>query len=232
MNICIIPARGGSKRIPKKNIRDFNGKPVIAYSIEAAIESNLFDRVIVSTDDPNIANIAKEYGAEVPFIRPNNLSGDYIGTDDVVSHAVQWVNNNDSKVEYVCCIYATAPFILKKYLLKGYQLLRKSDAIFSFSVTSFSFPIQRAIKINKTGIITPIFEEDILKRSQDVDEAYHDAGQFYWGRADAFSTSGSLYSGIALPVMLPRYLVQDLDTEEDWERAELMYKVLEQQEIV
>jgi N-acylneuraminate cytidylyltransferase len=230
MNICVIPARGGSKRIPKKNIRDFNGKPIIAYSIDVAVKSNLFDRVIVSTDDSVIADIAKEFGAETPFMRPNDISGDCVGTDSVVNHAIQWVKKNDPRVlKYICCIYATAPFILEKYLLEGFNLLNESGVDLSFSITSFPFPVQRSIRINDSAMVVPVFKESILKKSQDIDETYHDAGQFYWGHINSFSTPGLLYSGSARPVFIPRYLVQDIDTEEDWKRAELMYQALKMQ---
>ncbi len=149
--IAIIPARGGSKRIPRKNIKDFYGKPLIAYSIQAALESKLFDKVIVSTDDEEIANIAKKYGAEVPFIRPKELSDDFTGTGDVVNHALEWLKEKGETFEYACTIYATAPLLQPKYLIEGYNALKNSTAINAFSATSMPFPIQRTFKVNDEG---------------------------------------------------------------------------------
>lgn len=227
MKVAIIPARGGSKRIPRKNIRPFAGKPIIAYSIEAARNSQLFDRVIVSTDDPEIAAVATQWGAETPFLRPNELADDYTGTNAVVKHGIRWLNDNGVAVEYACCIYATAPFVQPRYLREGFDKLRSSDRSFAFSVTRFSFPIQRAIRINKEGAVEAFYPEFVPVRSQDLEEAYHDAGQFYWGRAEAFMNDVVTFSPASLPVILPRYLVQDIDTEEDWRQAELMYAALQ-----
>ena len=225
MNLCIIPARGESKRIPKKNIKFFLGKPIIAYSIEAALDTKLFDAVVVSTDDKDIAKVAEKYGAEVPFFRPKELSGDFTGTNDVIKHAINWYLGQDIEINYVCCIYATAPFVRVEYLKQGLELLRNSNQLFAFSVTSFPFPIQRAIKIedNKVSMFYP---ENFLSRSQDLEDAYHDAGQFYWGRPQAFLNDKIMFSKSSIPIILPRYLVQDIDTIEDWQRAELMYKIL------
>lgn len=226
MKIALIPARGGSKRIPMKNIRGFSGKPIIAWSIETALKSKLFDKVIVSTDDEEIANVAKQYGAEVPFIRPKELADDFSGTNAVVKQAIQWFIKNDIDIDYACCIYATAPFVRCKYLQEGYDKLIQSDKSFSFSVTSFPFPIQRALRINKEDCLEAIWPENISARSQDLDEAYHDAGQFYWGKAEAYLNDEVLYSNKSVPVILPRYLVQDIDTFEDWKRAEIMFNSL------
>ena len=226
MNLCVIPARGGSKRILKKNIRDFCGKPIIAYSIEEAVKTGLFDKIIVSTDDVEIADVARSYGAEVPFIRPEELSGDFTGTNEVVKHAIQWCIDHNENYDYVCCIYATAPFVQSKYLEQGYNKLVSSEKSFAFSVTSFPFPIQRALRINGNKEIEAIWPENIFKRSQDLEEGYHDAGQFYWGKASAFLNGVVTFSNASLPVVLPRHIVQDIDTEEDWCRAELMFKSL------
>ncbi|MEP2650959.1 MAG: pseudaminic acid cytidylyltransferase [Paraglaciecola sp.] len=224
MNIAIIPARGGSKRIPKKNIKNFAGKPLIAYSIEAAKASGVFDKIIVTTDSQEIANTAIELGANVPFIRPANLSDDFSGTRPVTNHAIKHCIEHFYKPEYCCCIYATAPFIEAEYLHQGLNSLKKSkDKAFAFSVTSFAFPVQRALVKQDDGV-TPMFPEDINKRSQDVTEAYHDAGQFYWGRTDDYLSKKRIFSEHSIPVILPRHLVQDIDTPEDWLRAELMYK--------
>ena len=225
MNIAIIPARGGSKRIPRKNINFLLGKPIIAYSIETALDSKLFDKVIVSTDDKEIARISKEYGAEVPFFRPKELSDDFAGTNDVVKHTINWLVEKGIEVNNVCCIYATAPFVKRQYLKEGYEKLQNSNKSFAFSVTSFAFPIQRAIKINNDEI-SMFYPQHLMTRSQDLEEAYHDAGQFYWGKAQAFLDDEVIFSEKSIPIVLPRYLVQDIDTLEDWKRAELMYKVL------
>ncbi len=226
MILAVIPARGGSKRIPKKNIRDFCGKPIISYSIEAALKSKLFDKVIVSTDDEEIAAVAREFGAETPFMRPAKISDDYTGTNAVVKHAIQWYQEQAGSITLACCIYATAPFLRAKYLSEGYDKLINTGKSFVFSVTSFPFPIQRAIRINKNAEVEAFWPENISERSQDLEEAYHDAGQFYWGRPQAFLNNETIFSSVSLPVILPRYLVQDIDTQEDWIRAELMYQAL------
>jgi len=228
MNICVIPARGGSKRIPRKNIKKFNGKPIIAYSIEAALKSNCFDQVIVSTDDDEIAEVAKKYGAQVPFLRPDELSNDYAGTIPVIKHAIEWMEDNKSSVENVCCLYATAPFIRPQIISQAYQQLNNSKADYCFSVTSFVFPIQRAIKIVEKNKVSMFYPEHFNTRSQDLEEAYHDAGQFYWGKAQAFKDELQIFTEVATPYILPRYLVQDIDTPEDWIRAESMYRVLQE----
>jgi|SaaInlV_100m_DNA_6_1039743.scaffolds.fasta_scaffold09339_2 pseudaminic acid cytidylyltransferase len=226
--IAIIPARGGSKRIPKKNIKDFFGKPLIAYSIEVAIASNLFEKVIVTTDDENIAKIAREYGAEVPFIRPSKLSDDFTGTVDVVNHAVEYLESCGESYEYICTIYATAPFLQSKYLVEGYEKIQESTAINAFSSTSMPFPIQRTFKLNEDGRCEMFTPEHYMTRSQDLEEAYQDAGQFYWtNRIRQKETSNSIvFSDISIPIILPRHLVQDIDTYEDWVRAEYMYEAL------
>ncbi len=232
MNICVIPARGGSKRILRKNIKDFLGKPIIAYSIEVALKSNCFDKVIVSTDDDEIAVIAKKYGAKVPFIRPNELSNDYAGTIPVIKHAIEWLEENNNTIDNVCCLYATAPFIQSKTIFKAYQQLKDSSADYCFSVTSFAFPIQRAIKIVQDDKVDMFYPEHLNTRSQDLEEAYHDAGQFYWGKAQAFKDGLSIFSEVSSPYILPRYLVQDIDSTEDWIRAEAMYKVLKETDVL
>ena len=225
MIIAVIPARGGSKRIPRKNIKNFHGKPIIAYSIEAAINSGCFDKVVVSTDDLEIAEIAKKNGAVVPYIRPSNISDDYTGTNAVVSHAIQWFFEQGETVEYACCIYATAPFLSPKYILEGFNNIQKGGINFSFSVTTFAFPVQRSLRI-KDNCVEPIWSDFILKRSQDLEEAYHDAGQFYWGTSKAFINKYEMFSFGSLPVVIPRYLTQDIDTLEDWEFAEVIFRVL------
>lgn len=222
--VAIIPARGGSKRIPRKNIKDFCGRPIIAYSIQAAQKSGLFDRIIVSTDDEEIADVSRQYGAEIPFMRPKKLADDYTGTNAVMKHALEWFRDQGESVQYACCIYATAPFVQAEYLKQGYDKLVSSNKDFVFSVTTFEFPIQRAIKINCNGEIEPFYPERINKRSQDLEEAYHDAGQFYWGKAESYVNGLNVHTAASLSVVMPRYQVQDIDSLEDWRQAELLYK--------
>jgi N-acylneuraminate cytidylyltransferase len=224
MKIAVIPARGGSKRIPRKNIKEFCGKPMIEWSIEAAKFSGLFDRIIVSTDDVEIAAVANECGAETPFIRPSGLSDDYIGTGDVVKHAVEWEIENRIKPEFVCTMYATAPFINPEDIAKGLNMLLEKNCQIVFTVASFPFPIQRAIRVNENGRVSMFQPEHFTTRSQDLESAYHDAGQFYWAKTDAVLNEISAFSEAAVPLILPRYRVQDIDTIEDWQRAELMFK--------
>ncbi|MDB9972525.1 pseudaminic acid cytidylyltransferase [Oceanospirillaceae bacterium] len=226
MNIAIIPARGGSKRIPRKNIKNFHGKPLIAYSIEAALNSKVFDRVIVSTDDSEIAEVAKKYGAEVPFMRPEDISNDYATTMDVIKHALSWFTENHQSVAYACCIYATAPFISSEALIRGLSALVEGDFNYAFSATSFPFPIQRALMLSQDGSTEMFMPEHLNTRSQDLDQAYHDAGQFYWGKTTAFLNKEPIFSNASYAVILPRNTVQDIDTLEDWSNAESMYEVL------
>lgn len=232
MRLCVIPARGGSKRIPHKNIKEFLGKPIIAYSIEAARKSNSFDKIIVSTDSDEIASVSREFGAETPFVRPGEISDDFTGTNTVVKHAIEWFQRQGADIDYACCIYATAPFLQKKYIESGIKELQQSDKLFAFSVTSFPFPIQRAIKIKKGGMIDAFYPELMATRSQDLEEAFHDAGQFYWGTASAFLKDENIFSTSSIPIVLPRHLVQDIDTPEDWKRAEYMYKALQLEGVI
>ncbi|MGE0626209.1 MAG: pseudaminic acid cytidylyltransferase [Hyphomicrobiaceae bacterium] len=223
MRIAVIPARGGSKRIHKKNIRLFCGRPIIAYSIAAAIEANLFDHVIVSTDDDEIAEAARSHGAEVPFVRPSNLADDFTGTNAVVAHAVLWYRDRGYSIDHTCCIYATAPMLDASYLREGLRILMEREKTFAFSITSFPFPIQRAVRLLASGGIEPTEPHHMTTRSQDLETLYHDAGQFYWGTAEAFVENRPLFAPHSAGVVIPRHMVQDIDTIEDWERAELMY---------
>lgn len=224
MKLAIIPARGGSKRIPGKNIKLFSGKPLINYSIEAAMKSQLFDKVIVSTDSEEIKALALSLGADVPFMRPESLSNDIVGTRPVTNHAIEFCQKHYFEPEYVCCIYATAPFLKQQFLKAGLQALENDKQFdFAFSVTTFPFPVQRAL-IKEQGGVAPMMPEHIAKRSQDLEEVFHDAGQFYWGRTEAWLSGKTVFSEIGYPVVLPRHLVQDIDTQEDWVRAELMYR--------
>jgi pseudaminic acid cytidylyltransferase len=219
----MIPARGGSKRIPRKNIKLFNGKPAIAYPIEAALASGCFDRVIVSTDDDEIADIGMCYGAEVPFRRPAELADDHATTIAVVQHALATLASQGAVVQWMCCIYPTALFLHAADLCRGWDLLQKQGADYAFGVTSYAFPIQRAVRITSEGRVAMLYPEHLMTRSQDLEHMYHDAGQFYWGRAQAFSDGVPLFSSASAPVILPRYRVQDIDTPEDWVQAEMMY---------
>ena len=227
MKIAVIPARGGSKRIPRKNIKEFFGKPMIAYSIEAALQSGCFDKVIVSTDDTEIAEVARRYGAEVPFIRPAELSNDYTGTIPVIRHAVEWLIQQGVDPQLVCCLYATAPFVTPKYLQQGLQKIIEQDADYAFTVTSYAFPIQRAIKISPQLGIEMFDSNNFNTRSQDLEEAWHDAGQFYWGKAEAWLSEKIIFGPGSTPVILPRHRVQDIDTFEDWDRAEWLFKAMQ-----
>lgn len=224
MKVAIIPARGGSKRIPKKNIKEFFGKPIIAYSIDCAIKSNIFDKIIVSTDCDIIADIAKKYGAEVPFKRPKELSDDFTGTDKVVEHTVRWLEESNESIELVCCIYATAPLITPIDLKKGFELIKTNKWDCVFAATTFSYPIFRSFKRLKGGGLKMIFPEHFVSRSQDLEEAYHDAGQFYWAKSDYFKSKSNGFDENKEIVKLPSYRVQDIDTEEDWKRAEILYQ--------
>jgi pseudaminic acid cytidylyltransferase len=226
MNIAIIPARGGSKRIPRKNIKEFHGKPLIAYSIEAAKASKCFDRIIVSTDDNEIAEVAKQYGAEVPFIRPAGISDDFATTIDVMKHAIKWCKENEMEIENVCCIYATAPLLLPEYIQQGLKSLANNSVKYTFSATSFAFPIQRAIKLDCNNQVDMFQPEHLNTRSQDLEEAYHDAGQFYWGTAASFLEGASFFAKHSIAIKLPRKRVQDIDTPEDWDLAEILYSVI------
>lgn len=224
MKLAVIPARGGSKRIPRKNIKLFGDQPIITWSIRAAIESNCFERIIVSTDDEEIAMIAKQHGAEVPFMRPATLSDDHTGTLPVVAHAIEWLNKSGKATTEACCIYATAPFIESTDLMRGLEILESTKASYAFAVTSYPFPIQRAIRITKDKRVTMFQPEHLNTRSQDLPEAWHDAGQFYWGRAEAWLKGIPVFSLDAATVPIPRYRVQDIDTFEDWERAEWLHR--------
>lgn len=226
MNVAIIPARGGSKRIPRKNIKPFAGRPMIAHSIVAARESGLFERIIVSTDDEEIAQVSRDYGAEVPFMRPAELADDFAGTDAVLLHALTWLKERGELPDAFCCIYATAPFVRSEFLRQGLEALHREEATTAFSVTSFAYSIFRALRTTTNGRLEMIWPKNRDRRSQDLGEAYHDAGQFYWADTQKYLGEQKLFSRDAVPVFIPRYLVQDIDTPEDWETAERMYRAL------
>jgi pseudaminic acid cytidylyltransferase len=223
--LCVIPARGGSKRIPKKNIKDFFGKPLIAYSIETAIKSNLFDNIIVSTDCKQIAKVAIKYGAEVQM-RPNKLSDDFTGTFEVVQYVMDTLKKKGGNYDYICTIYPTAPLLQSKYLIQGFEELKNSNACYSFSATSFEAPTWWAFKI-QDGRCKTIEKKYFDMRSQDLEATYYDAGQFYWEKIGCKSDD-IFFGKDSIPIIISRYLVQDIDTMEDWKRAELMYKVLKE----
>lgn len=225
-NLAIITARGGSKRIPRKNIKDFLGKPIIAYSIETALNSGLFDYVMVSTDDDEIAGVAKDYGAEVPFMRSKQTADDFTGTAEVVIEVLNDLQKTGKQFDNACCIYPTAPFISKETLIEAYQLLvhGKFDSV--FPVCQFSYPIQRALEINnsKTTMVNP---ENLNKRSQDLQPRYHDAGQFYWMNFNSFVKEKKLFTNNTGSIILNELQVQDIDNETDWKLAEMKYELLQ-----
>lgn len=225
--IAVIPARGGSKRIPRKNIKPFCGKPMIAYSIEAAIRAGIFDEIIVSTDDEEIADIAKNAGASVPFMRPKELSDDFTATGAVVEHAIKFLQARGDRIKFACTIYATAPLIDEFYIKLGLENLRASNAKNAFSCTSMPFPIWRTFKIAKDGRCEMFWRENFAKRSQDLEEAYQDAGQFYWTNLDAPSSDEIFFGRDSIAIVLPRHLVQDIDTPQDWIRAEFLYEAVQ-----
>lgn len=226
MKLAVIPARGGSKRIPRKNVRDFCGRPMLAWPIQAALDSACFDEVIVSTDDDEIAEVARHSGASVPFMRPADLSDDYTGTIPVIRHATQWFADQGLEPREVCCLYATAPFVQAEDLRRGLAVLQDQAVDYAFSVTSYGFPIQRALRVNDQLRVEMFQPENFTRRSQDLEEAFHDAGQFYWGQASAWLAGKVIFSSSSAAVLLPRHRVQDIDTPEDWTRAEWLFKAM------
>lgn len=226
MNIAVIPARGGSKRIPRKNIKYFCGKPMIAWSINAAKECRLFDHIFVSTDDAEIAEVARWWGAEVPFMRPEELSNDLAGTTPVVAHATQWAVDHGIALSAVCCIYATAPFLQANDLKRGWEALNSGDWDYAFTASDFAAPIFRSFRQSAGGGVEMFFPEYFSTRSQDLPLALHDAGQFYWGTPGAWLTGKRIFDKGSKPVLIPRWRVQDIDTPEDWLRAEIVAPVV------
>ena len=224
----MIPARGGSKRVPRKNVRDFCGRPMLAWPISAALASGCFERVLVSTDDEEIAAAARAAGAEAPFLRQTELSGDHVATLPVIQHALDWLAAAGSAPSLACCIYPAAPLLRAGDLREGLERLLASDADDAGSVTSYDAPVQRALRIRSDGRLDMLQPALAQARSQDLDEAFHDAAQFYWGRAEAWRQGRPLLSDAAVPVRLPRHRVQDIDTAEDWRRAELLFRMLAQ----
>ncbi|WP_432738060.1 pseudaminic acid cytidylyltransferase [Maridesulfovibrio sp. FT414] len=221
MQIAIIPARGGSKRIPGKNIKPFLGKPLIAYAIEAALESGFFDHVIVSTDSEEYAEVSRQYGAEVPFMRPAELAGDFVATQPVIDHALEWVRENRGPIERYCQFYAN-PFITAGNIRGGFRLLREKQANCVLGVAEFPYPILRAFKHNGQGGVQYAFPEYAASRSQDLPLFFHDAAQFYWHELTDLPKDRE--QSLNLPYFLPRHMVVDIDTPEDWRIAEKIYQ--------
>lgn len=227
MRVAVIPARGGSKRIPRKNIRQFAGRPMIAWSIEAALSSGLFDQVVVTTDDDEIAAVAAKEGATVPFRRPPELSDDHTPTKPVVAHAIAEIEAaSGRKISHVCCIYPTAPFLKTEDLVAGWRAIAEGGFRYAFAVTSYAYPVQRALKRLPAGGVEMLYPEHRVARSQDLEEVWHDAGQFYFGDASAFVDDLPVFAPHTAPVILPRWRVHDIDTQEDWVRAELVFQAL------
>jgi pseudaminic acid cytidylyltransferase len=228
VKIAVIPARGGSKRIPRKNVKEFCGKPIIAWSIQAAQASNLFAHTIVSTDDAEISLVARAWGAETPFVRPPELSDDHTGTTEVVAHATRWALSQGWNVSSVCCLYATAPFVSAGDLMRGLAALESGDWRYSFSAAEFAAPIFRAFRQSPSGGVQMFFPEHYLARSQDLPVALHDAGQFYWGTTEAWLQKAQIFAPSSVPVMMPRARAQDIDTLEDWAFAESLFNISRQ----
>ncbi|MDD2970552.1 MAG: pseudaminic acid cytidylyltransferase [Lachnospiraceae bacterium] len=224
-NVAIITARGGSKRIPRKNIKLFLGKPMLQYSIEAALQTGIFDEVMVSTEDEEIAQIARKAGAVVPFYRTEKTANDYATTADVVQEVLETYEQQGKHFDYACCIYPTAPFITSDRLTEGMELLEKNCADTAMPVVQFSFPPQRCV-VKSGAYITPKWPECMPMRSQDLEPYYHDAGQFYWLAVRAFMEQKKIVMEKTVPIILSEMEVQDIDTEEDWAMAELKMKML------
>jgi len=226
MNVAVIPARGGSKRIPRKNVRPFAGLPMIAHSIRCAQETGLFADVIVSTDDDEIAEVAERFGATVPFRRPAELSDDTTGTTAVVAHTVEWLRQQGRAPAAVCCIYATAPLVTPADIASGLSLLQEARWRYAFSATTYVFPVFRAFRELDAGGVEMLFPEHRTSRSQDLPETLHDAGQFYWGRPEAWMAQEAIFAPHSTFVRIPPWRVQDIDTPDDWHRAEVLHRVL------
>ena len=226
MKLAVIPARGGSKRVPRKNVRPFCGRPMMAWAIDAARQSGVFDQIIVSTDDPEIAETASSLGAEVPFMRPAELADDHADTITVIAHSTQWARNEGRPLKAVCCIYPTAPMIDPRDLAEGLRLLEEGQQDFVFTATDYASPIFRAFVEEAGGGVEMIFPEHFGTRSQDLPRALHDAAQFYWGRPQAWLTAKTLFGSRSTALPVPRWRVQDIDTPEDWVRAEALFRAL------
>lgn len=224
MRVAVIPARGGSKRIPRKNIKMFCGRPMIAWSILAAQQSDLFEHIIVSTDDEEIAEVARAWGAKTPFVRPPELSDDHAGTTEVIAHATRWLEEQGEPATAVCCIYATAPLLQAEDLVRGLKVLQSGSWAYAFSVAEYSPSVYRAFQALPEGGLAMLFPEFFSTRSQDLPAALHDAAQFYWGRPAAWTQELRIFDRHSMPVVIPRWRVQDIDDMDDWIRAEMIFK--------
>ena len=225
MRLCVIPARGGSKRIPRKNIKNFCGQSMIGYSIKAALASKCFDKIIVSTDNQEIAQVSRSFGAETPFVRPEKLANDYMGTVPVVKHAIEWFDKQGQSPVDVCCLYATTPFIKADSIKKAYNQMKHTQSDYCFTITSFVSPIQRSIKITSEGRIDMFYPEYLETRSQDLEDAYHDAGQFYWGAKEIWLRKKRLTNKSCI-IDIPKFRYHDIDTLDDWKKAEIYKKII------
>ena len=225
MTLAIIPARGGSKRIPRKNIKKFNGRPAISFAINAAKKSGLFERIIVSTEDVEIADIAKEYGAEVPIMRPEELSGDHVTTGDVMQWAVNTYEQIGITSDYICCIYPVNPLLLFNDLVHALEKIKKKGAHYCFPVAPFPSKIERALEIDLNSTLTSVNKSFEFVRTQDIGSKYFDAGQFYWGKRSSWLSKLAIHEN-AVGIVLPSWRVIDIDEESDWTRAEIAYKYL------
>jgi pseudaminic acid cytidylyltransferase len=223
--LAIITARGGSKRIPRKNIKEFLGKPIIKYSIDAAIESKCFDEVMVSTDDYDIANLSLDYGVKVPFMRSEKNSNDYATTAEVLLEVLNYYKDKGKHFDYACCIYPTAPFVTSEKLLNAYTKLIESGAKAVVPIVKFGFPILRSFKL-ENELVKMNWPEYLNIRSQDLPQSYHDAGQFYFFRVDSFLTDNKVFTDKTIGIEMPESEVQDIDNEEDWKIAEIKYTFL------
>lgn len=224
MNVAIIMAREGSKRIPLKNIKKFCGKPIISYPIEVAKKSKIFDEIIVSTDSKLIADLSKKLGVSAPFLRPKKLSDDFSTTNDVMHHSVSWMLSKNYDVKNICCMYATSAFATIDDLTKGFKKINRTKWKYAFSATDFGYPIHRSMKIQKNGGVKMFFQENLKARSQDLENAIHDAAQFYWASSNTWLEKVEIFGSKSCPIMIPRWRTQDMDTQDDWQRAELIYK--------
>jgi len=224
-NLCIIPARGGSKRIPKKNIKDFLGKPIMTYSIQAALDSGLFDEVMVSTDDVEIADIAKKYGATVPFMRSEKNSNDFATTYDVIEEVLKAYQANGSSFINICCLYSCAPFVTPASLNKAYSHLKDQNFDTVFPIVAYHFPIQRALR-NNNGRVSMISEHHLNARSQDLEDTFHDAGQFYWCKTEQLLKSKKILTSNTGGIEISALHAQDIDTKTDWKLAEMKFQLM------
>lgn len=227
MNVAIIPARGGSKRIPRKNIKTFCGQPIIGYAIETAKLSGLFDRIVISTDDAEIAIIAKNFGAEVPFFRPEKLSDDYAGTKEVIQHCIGFMENSGYELNDICCLYPCTPLLRAQDLIVSYQKFKKTENTFCFPVIEFPSSVMRSLIMEIDGNLSPLFPENVKKRTQDTTQAFYDAGQFYWGNNKRWLSSEPIHMN-AVGHIMNKWKAIDIDTPEDWSNAETLFRIVKE----